>query len=429
MNRWLVALALFACLLLFGAAGLGLLLLNNTLSGVAVRAQPTFPAIMLVTPDTSPAPPRQELAAAPSPTPWPSPTAAPTRTLAAPTGPVLEFPPQELVARVYQRVSPSVVNITARAVELDFFFGPLPQEGTGSGFVWDTDGHIITNNHVIEGAQEVEVNFSDETVVAAKIVGTDPSTDLAVIQVDLPPDKLQPVEPGDSSTIQPGQIAIAIGNPFGLQRTVTSGIISALGRTLRSDNGQISVDMIQTDAAINPGNSGGPLLDAQGRVIGVNSALFNPTGQSVSIGVGFAIPINTVKLVVPELIAKGYFAHPWMGLAGVSVTPDLAARLEARGYRLGTTSGVLITQVLRGGPADRAGLRGATEQIRVGNRIIPVGGDVITALDGTPVKDLEDFLVRTEVRMRIGQKVEVTFLRDGREQHTTATLAERPTNR
>jgi 2-alkenal reductase len=337
------------------------------------------------------------------------------------------FPPEQLIAEVYKRVSPSVVNITNRA-EGRGALSTLLEEGSGSGFVWDNEGRIVTNNHVIEGAQELEVTFSDDTSVPAKVIGTDPSTDLAVIQVSISEDRLAPVALGDSDAIEPGQLAIAIGNPFGLQRTVTAGVISALGRSLRAENARLIGDIIQMDTAINPGNSGGPLLDAQGRVIGVNSALFNPTGQSVSIGVGFAIPVNAVKRVIPELIAHGRYAHPWLGISGTTVTPSLAARLKEAGVNV-PTRGVLVLEVLAGGPAERAGLRGSTRSIQVQDQALRVGGDVITALDNAPIKTMEELIAYLDGRRRVGQSVVVTILREGREQPVSVLLDERPSNR
>ena len=336
------------------------------------------------------------------------------------------FPPEQLVAEIYKRVSPSVVNITNRAGQRDTW-GIALEEGSGSGFVWDNEGRIVTNNHVIEGAQELEVTFSDDTIVPAKIIGTDPSTDLAVIQVSISADKLAPVALGDSDALEPGQLAIAIGNPFGLQRTVTAGVISALGRNLRADNDRLIGDIIQMDTAINPGNSGGPLLDAQGRVIGVNSALFNPTGQGVSIGVGFAIPVNAVKRVIPELIAHGRYAHPWLGISGTTVTPDLAVRLKEVGVDI-PTRGVLVVEVLSGGPAERAGLRGSPRQVQIGGRALRAGGDIITALDRAPIKSMEELIAHLEARLSVGQNVVITIQRDGREQRVSVVLGERPSN-
>ncbi|MGQ9630181.1 MAG: S1C family serine protease [bacterium] len=335
-------------------------------------------------------------------------------------------PQERLIVEIYERVSPAVVNITSRVITQDFFLGEVPREGAGSGFVIDRRGYIVTNNHVVEGAEELEVTFSDETVVAARVVGVDPSVDLAVIKVDFLPEGLSPVELGDSSSLQPGQLAIAIGNPFGLGRTITTGVISALNRTLRARNNRVIGGVVQTDAAINPGNSGGPLLDSQGRLIGVNTAIFSPTGGSV--GVGFAIPVDTVKRVVPELISRGRYAHPWLGISGISITPELSNRLARAGIPLGVKRGILVASVLRGGPADHAGLRGGTREMRLGNRMLIVGGDVITSIDGNPLKGMEDLSAYLEMQTKVGQKVNLSVLRGGREQTISVTLGERPSD-
>ncbi len=353
----------------------------------------------------------------------PAAIATPAPPLIGSNAPVI-FPPEQLVAEIYKRVSPSVVNITNRAVQ-NTVIGMGLEEGSGSGFVWDKEGRIVTNNHVIEGAQELKVAFADDTTVPAKVIGTDPATDLAVIQVALPADQLAPVALGDSDTLEPGQLAVAIGNPFTLQRTVTAGVISARGRSLRSENNRLIGDIIQTDTAINPGNSGGPLLDAQGRVIGVNSALFNPTGQSVSIGVGFAIPVNIVKRVIPELIAHGRYAHPWIGISGLTLTPDLSKQLKDAGIAV-PPRGVLVMQVLAGGPAERAGLQGSTRQVQLADQTLRIGGDIITALDRSPIKGMEELISHLEARLNVGETIDITFLRDGKEQRVTLVLAERP---
>lgn len=358
---------------------------------------------------------RAALGPAATPTPAPPPVAS--------NAPVT-FPPEQLVAEIYKRVSSSVVNITKRATQ-NTVIGMGLEEGSGSGFVWDKEGRIVTNNHVIEGAEELEVAFADDTTVPAKIIGTDPATDLAVIQVALPADQLAPVALGDSDTLEPGQLAVAIGNPFTLQRTVTAGVISARGRSLRSENNRLIGDVIQTDTAINPGNSGGPLLDAQGRVVGVNSALFNPTGQSVSIGVGFAIPVNTVKRVIPELITHGRYAHPWIGISGLTLTPDLSKRLKDAGVAV-PPRGVLVSQVLAGGPAERAGLQGSTRPVQLADQTLAIGGDIITALDRSPIKSMEELISHLETRLNVGQNVEITFQRDGKEQRVTLVIVERP---
>jgi len=355
---------------------------------------------------------------------------APSATSTPVSAPVVVPPAiasqEQLVTEIYRRVSPSVVNITTRSVGTDYFLQPIPQEGTGSGFVWDDAGRIVTNNHVIEDAQSIEVTFSDETVVSAKVIGTDPSNDLAVLQVNVPKEKLKPVAVGDSSALEPGQLAIAIGNPFGLERTVTTGIVSALGRSLEASNGRLMTNIIQTDTAINPGNSGGPLLNSRGQVVGVNSALFNPTGANFSIGVGFAIPVDAVKRIVPQLITKGRASHPWLGISGFPITPDLAQRLKQSGVDLGVQRGVLLVEVIPNQAAARAGLRGGSRQVQLGNRALPIGGDVITAIDDTPIKDLESLITYLEARTQVGQTVTVTLRRDGREQRVQVTLGERP---
>ncbi len=329
---------------------------------------------------------------------------------------------EQRIIRVYKEIGPSVVNITTRVIEYSFFFGPVPSEGAGSGFLWDREGHIVTNFHVIEGAQSIEVSFSEEDVMPAKVVGADPSNDLAVLKVPRVPEGLIPlsVRLGDSDKLQVGQRAIAIGNPFGrFDRTLTAGVISALNRTLDLGENRRLRRAIQTDAAINRGNSGGPLLDGDGRLIGVNTAIFSPTGTSA--GIGFAIPVNTVKRVVPVLIKLGRYPHPWLGAIGYSITPYLARALD-----LPVEKGLLVARVYRGSPAAKAGLRGATHQVVVGNNIVLAGGDIITAVDGRPVKEwdeLEDYL---ELEKQVGDSVVLTVLRDGKELQVKVVLEEAP---
>ncbi len=319
---------------------------------------------------------------------------------------------------VYTRVNPSVVNIQ---VEMDLggptsrfspSFGGLVAEG--SGFVWDKEGHIVTNNHVVEGAGRILVTFSDETIVEAKLVGSDPESDLAVLRVDRPADELTPVVLADSSKVRVGQIAIAIGNPFGLAGTMTSGIVSALSRSLPVSGGITTggtytiPDIIQTDAAINPGNSGGVLVNAQGEVIGVTTAIRSAVESNS--GVGFVIPSNIVRRVVPVLIKEGSYQHPRLGIAGTTLTPDLA---EALGLPA-NQRGVVVMDVTAGGPADRAGLRGAQGRNR--------GGDVIIAIDGQPIRDFEELSTYLFYNTEVGQKVELTILRGGKEQTVQLTL-------
>jgi S1-C subfamily serine protease len=321
-----------------------------------------------------------------------------------------------LISDLYQRVSPSVVHIAAQVITMDFFWGPLPSEGTGSGFLIDREGHILTNYHVVEGARSVEVKLSDETQVTAQIVGADPPNDLAVLKIDVPADRLTPVTLGDASTLRVGQRAIAIGNPFGLDRTLTTGVISALGRPLKKDENSVIYNVIQTDAAINPGNSGGPLLNARGEVIGVNTAI-----RQNAEGIGFAVSVDTVRRVLPPLLSSGRYPHPWLGVLGYSITPELAETLG-----LPVEQGLLVARLYRNSPADRAGVRGATQQVIVGNHRMLIGGDILTAVDDTPIRDWDDLQEHLEERTRVGQTVTLTVLRDGQPLRLSATLVEQP---
>ncbi|MCB9418224.1 MAG: trypsin-like peptidase domain-containing protein [Ardenticatenaceae bacterium] len=323
---------------------------------------------------------------------------------------------EQLVTNLYDRVGPSVVHITAQVVTMNFFFGPSASEGTGSGFVYDTSGHIVTNNHVIKNAESIEVKFSDEVTLPARVIGTDPANDLAVLAVDGDVPPIQPLELGDSANLRVGQRAIAIGNPFGLDRTLTTGVVSALGRPLQTDNDTYIYNVIQTDAAINPGNSGGPLLDSRGRVIGVNTAV-----QQNAEGIGFAIPIDTIKQVVPVLIEDGSFPHPWLGLLGYSITPGLAEALQ-----LPVKKGVLVAQLYREGPASDAGIQGAQDQIIIGNQRVLVGGDIITAVNGTPITSWNNLTEYLELNTEVGQIITLSLLRNGQPLEQTLTLATQP---
>ena len=331
---------------------------------------------------------------------------------------------EQTIIDVYRNVSPGVVNITSRVITQDSFRNDVPQQGSGSGFVIDKEGHIVTNNHVVEGAERVEVTFSDETVVTAKVIGTDPSVDLAIIKVDVPQEKLFPLTLGSSGDLLPGQLAIAIGNPFGLERTITTGVVSALDRSIQARNGRLIGGVVQTDAAINPGNSGGPLMDSKGMVIGVNTAIFSPSGGSV--GVGFAIPVDTVKRVVPELITKGRYAHPWLGISGFSLSGELAKRLEDVGSDLGRRNGVMIIEVVKESPAEQAGLKGGDREVQLGNRLLTFGGDIITGIDSKVIKDMEDLINHLELETSVGQSVKLKIIRDGQEKILDLTLGERP---
>jgi S1-C subfamily serine protease len=319
--------------------------------------------------------------------------------------------------RVYQEAHHSVVNITNVAVDYDLFSTPYASESTGSGIILDTQGHILTNHHVVDQAAKLDVTLDDGSKWPAALIGSDPSTDLAVIRVRTPADRLHPIQLGRSSGLQVGQKVLAIGNPFGLEQTLTTGIISSIRRYLKINDIEME-HVIQTDAAINPGNSGGPLLDSTGRMIGITTAIFTPSGGNV--GIGFAVPVDTVKWVADALITKGYVAYAWLGLEMQTLNPEYAAALK-----LPVNEGVMIGRLAHRGPADRAGLRGGTVPVIAGNTRLLIGGDVIIAADGQPVtssNDLNRFL-RTK---RPGESVVLTIARDGGRRKITVTLGEKP---
>jgi len=339
----------------------------------------------------------------------------------APADPLMAYldVEEQLVTRAYDLVESAVVNINTQMLQDSFFNGITPREGSGSGFVYDTDGHIITNYHVVEGATQIIVNFSDGTSNPAKLTGADPSTDLAVLSVAVPAG-IRPVELGDSGCLRVGQRAIAIGNPFGrFHRTLTVGVISALGRSMETEDGTVLRNMIQTDASINRGNSGGPLLDSHGRVIGVNSAIVTPSGGSV--GVGLAIPVDTLHRVVPELIEKGYYSYPWLGAYGYSITPEFAAM-----FHLPVDKGVLVARVSRNSPAAQAGIQGADRQVVVGYRRILLGGDIITTIDGRQIDTTDDLDAFLSEDAHPGQTVVVGLIRNGDTLQLAVTLTEEP---
>ncbi len=332
----------------------------------------------------------------------------------------LDFAEQRIIS-VYERVAPSVVNITTQVLRRDFFFGVAPEEGSGSGFVLDKEGRILTNYHVIEGAQRIDVTFGDERTLSAQVIGTDPRNDLALLKVNAAPDELHPVELGSSDALQVGQWAIAIGNPFGqFDRTLTTGVISALNRTLEGADGRIITGVIQTDAAINRGNSGGPLLDSSGRVIGINTAIFSPSGASA--GVGFAVPVDTLKRVLPDLLELGYYRHPWLGVRyGYSITAGLAETLK-----LPVSQGVLLVQLFEGSPLLNAAVRGAQQEAAIGNQIVYVGGDILLEINGQPVTAIEELDAFLEDNFRVGDRVTLKLLRDGQEFQVEIELVEQP---
>lgn len=324
--------------------------------------------------------------------------------------------------QLYNTVSPSVVsiNVVATRQGSGFFPGSMVS-GTGSGFVIDTDGHIVTNNHVVEGATDIEVNFVDGTIVRGTVVGTDPNSDLAVIQVDLPAEQLHPVTFADSDQLSIGQSVLAIGSPFGQRWTLTTGIISGLERRIDSLSNFSIGGVIQTDAAINPGNSGGPLLDLNGHVIGVNSQIMSESGSNS--GVGFTIPSNLVQRVANALIADGEVEYSYLGIEGGDISLSVIEALDLPNNQ----QGVVVSNVQSGGPADQAGLRSATVRQSARSQEI-TDADIITAIDGTPLNGMESLISYLANHTSPGQKVTLTVLRDGQEQSIEATLGKRPSS-
>jgi serine protease Do len=382
--------------------------------------------------------------------------AAPARVAASPAQSVVANDLQSTLENVYDQVNPSVVSIRVRVSATNALQQMLPdlpnlpnlpnrpnspnspdtpqvpQYGAaqGSGFVWDTQGHIVTNNHVVDGADQIYVTFADGTTVSAKVVGRDPDSDLAVVQIeDTGKVKLQPIQVGDSTNAKVGQFVVAIGNPFGLENTMTFGIISAIGRSIPANGesnalgGQPSYtipDVIQTDAPVNPGNSGGVLLDLDGRLLGVPSQIESPVRASA--GVGFAIPSAIVQNVVPTLINQGKVEHPWIGISGGTLTPELAKAMSLPSTQLGA----LVNEVTSGSPAEKAGLRGSTKQATINGQQVPVGGDVIVAINGQTVKQFDDLVTFLAREGKVGQQVELKVLRDGSETTVSITLGARP---
>jgi S1-C subfamily serine protease len=314
---------------------------------------------------------------------------------------------------VYRKNIPSVVNITSKAVTFDFFYGLVPQEGQGSGFVIDKDGHILTNYHVIADARQVEVTMHNRKKYKATVIGTDPTHDLAVIKIDAP--SLTPAVLGDSKNLQVGQKVYAIGNPFGLSGTMTRGIVSSI-RPVKEPNGATIDEAIQTDAAINPGNSGGPLMNMHGEVIGINTMILSSVGQNA--GIGFAIPINAAKAVLNDLVTLGRVRRPALGVATIPIGPELAEQIG-----LPVDFGLLVVKVSPGGAAEHAGMRGGSERAYLGNIPIMLGGDLIIAIDGDEIKDQQD-LAQAMNAHRAGDKVKVTVYRGKQKIDLDVTLGE-----
>ncbi len=331
-----------------------------------------------------------------------------------------------LVNEIYRRAGDGIAFVKAQigAEEGSSVnpFGEPEGEGaaSGSGFLIDTEGHVITNSHVVEGAKQVEVTLgSSDATYDAEIVGTDPATDVALLKVDAPADRLHPLALGDSSKVQVGEPVIAIGNPFGLERTVTAGIVSALQRQIEAPNGFSISHVIQTDAAINPGNSGGPLIDATGSVIGINSQI-QTGGSTGNVGIGFAVPINTARDVVEQLQTEGKVEHAYLGISGGSITSDLAEALE-----LPVERGVLVDEVVEGGPADEAGVRGGDSSATIEGANFKVGGDIIVAVDGRRVSGMEEVISAID-EAAPGDEMKLTVRRGDETEEIVVTLGVRP---
>ena len=318
------------------------------------------------------------------------------------------------LVELFKKTEQGVVKIETNVADVD------DRKPVGSGFVYDILGHTITNAHVIENATKVTVTFLDGNQYNAEIIGADKFTDIAVIKVNEKPRLLHPLDIGDSSDLLVGEQVAAIGNPFGLSGSMTSGIVSQLGRLMYSPDPGFSIpDVIQTDAAINPGNSGGPLLNMKGEVIGINTAIRSSTGEFT--GVGFAVPSNTIKKIVPSLIEEGKYHHPWMGITGIDIDPDLAKIRE-----LGNAKGFLVVTVIDGHPADDAGLQGVSKTVEIDGKEYPIDGDIIISVDGKEVRKINDLLVHLQREKSVGDEMILGVMRDGDLIHLTLTLGERP---
>ena len=327
---------------------------------------------------------------------------------------------ESINVRVYRQASPAVANILTKATEYDFFMDPVPVEGAGSGFVIDPRGYILTNFHVVQEAQSIEVVLGDQSRYPAKVIGADQRNDVALIKIDPKDKKIVALPLGDSGTIQVGQKVLAIGNPFGFQSTLTTGVISALGRTVQTGQNTFIDEAIQTDAAINRGNSGGPLINSHGEVIGINSAIYTPTGTTA--GIGFAIPINTAKSIASDLMTDGRVHRAFLGVQTLPIAGYLADALD-----LPVKEGLLVESVTRGGPAAAAGIKGGDKVAQAGMRRIAIGGDVMTAIDGQKVGNQLDVNVILN-RKRPGDTVKITVYRGGKKMDITVKLTERAEN-
>jgi len=322
---------------------------------------------------------------------------------------------------VYQSMNPGVVNITTETLSLNWFLEPVPREGgTGSGSIIDTQGYILTNYHVVKDAYKVFINLYDGSQYEGEVIGKDPENDLAVVEFDPEGKELVTVPFGNSDKLVVGQLVLAIGNPFGYDRTLTTGIISGLGRPVKTSRNLVIRDMIQTDASINPGNSGGPLLNTSGRMVGINTMIYSPSGGSV--GIGFAVPVNTARRVVPQLIEYGKVLRGWIDIVPVQLEPSIV-----RYGKLSVSRGIMVSKVASNSPADRAGIRGGDRQnpVRYGNSIIYFGGDIIIGVDGMEVATLSDLFSALEDNQP-GETVDVEIIRGGKRRSLSVELSERP---
>jgi S1-C subfamily serine protease len=360
-------------------------------------------------------------------TPMPLPALVPESTMDADS---IVAAHEQIFIDVYKTVVPSIVQIqTSRKIDpqmdIPFMLETDPQDlfqrSGGSGFVWDESGHIVTNHHVIADADRVIVMFSDGSESEAQILGSDPDSDLAVLKIDISNINLSPVTLGSSSDVNVGQIALAIGSPFGQDFSITSGIVSAVGRTIKSGNSPFSIPkVLQTDAPINPGNSGGPLLDRKGRVVGVNTQIMSNTGASS--GIGFAVPIDAAKRVVPELIQTGGYKYAWLGISGTSLSPDTLELMELPE----DTIGALIVEVIPDSPAYQGGLKPGDTTVTIEGRDYRVGGDIILSVDGTDIRDMDHLISYLIENTKASVVINVEVLRDGAKQTLTVQLGERP---
>jgi len=375
----------------------------------------------------TPEPPLRTATAVPAATDAQTATPIPTepeQTLPLEDENAAAFALQEQVIAVQQSSAPSVVNVTNRSVVHGMNMQPVPREGSGTGFVYDDEGHIVTNFHVIEGADQLVVTLANGQQYEAELIGEDPTDDLAVIRISAGED-LPPALPlADSDLVRVGQFVVAIGNPFGLEQTLTVGAVSALGRVLQSPaEDRFIGEAIQTDAAINPGNSGGPLLDLRGQVIGVNSQILSPSRANA--GIGFAVSSNTVRRAAPALIERGFFAHPWLGVSSLPLSPMVSGVLRESGVDIDVDAGLLILETAPGGPADQAGVQGGDRVVQFGEFGLSVGGDVLVAIDEQPLRSSRELTLYLDTQTRVGQQVTLTLVRNGEELVIEATLGER----